>query len=148
MPDDLARVAKQDAYLRKRCKNRWGAGFDLLRTMIRSSQALGSRYVDQHREQAEKDQSWKFKCLTSLHARGLRVANEIFFLLVEGFPDGALGRWRTLHEAAIIATFLAKHDEDVAHRYYTHSSVVGMRIKDNVLVQNLPPNFLKQKWIF
>ena len=45
------------------------------------------------------------------------MTREIICLLQGGFPDGALSRWRTLHEHATIATFILHHDGEIAHRY-------------------------------
>jgi Family of unknown function (DUF5677) len=34
-----------------------------------------------------------------------------------GFPDGALARWRTLHEISVTMMYLVKHGEDAAKAY-------------------------------
>lgn len=52
-----------------------------------------------------------------LHARALLVAREVLCLLYGGFPDGALSRWRTLHELTVVALFLREHDGELSHRY-------------------------------
>jgi hypothetical protein len=47
-------------------------------------------------------------------------------LLEAGFADGALSRWRTLHEVAMVALFLQQFEKagsDVARRYLDHLAV-------------------------
>lgn len=61
--------------------------------------------------------------LTRLHARACQVANEVRALLSSGFADGAMARWRTLHEIAVIAMFVAERDELAAERYVLHGAV-------------------------
>lgn len=45
------------------------------------------------------------------------VASECICLMKSGYPDGALSRWRTLHELNVIAAFLSENSNDVALRY-------------------------------
>jgi len=61
--------------------------------------------------------------LTRLHARACQVSAEIIALLKAGFADGAHARWRTLHEIAVVSTFIAKHGAETARRYLAHGAV-------------------------
>jgi hypothetical protein len=61
--------------------------------------------------------------LTRLHARACQVSAEIIALLKAGFADGAHARWRTLHEIAVVSTFIAKHGAETARRYLAHEAV-------------------------
>lgn len=65
----------------------------------------------------------KLEAIIGLHARGIRVANEILTLLREGFPDGALSRWRTLHELAVVSTFLTQNDAEIALRFLSYRGI-------------------------
>jgi hypothetical protein len=67
------------------------------------------------------------QALVPLHARGCLVAAEIEALMRSGFADGALARWRTLHESAITATFLAEHLDDTAERFLAYQVVEDCR---------------------
>ena len=50
-------------------------------------------------------------------------------LLRAGFADDAHARWRSLHELAVTAAFIAKYkDEDVAERYLLHDIVQRKRL--------------------
>lgn len=61
--------------------------------------------------------------LTSLHARGCQVFKEIHLLLSHGFSEGADARWRTLHELAVTALFIAQNGDEMAVRYLEHDAI-------------------------
>ncbi len=64
-----------------------------------------------------------------LHAHGCRIMGEIITLLMNGYADGALARWRTLHEIAVTSLMLAKFGQPAAEEYIRHGivrSVAGM----------------------
>ncbi|WP_159049021.1 DUF5677 domain-containing protein [Streptomyces sp. NRRL B-3648] len=70
--------------------------------------------------------------LIGLHAKGCRVAGEVYALLINGFPEGALARCRTLHEMAVVAGALADCAGDPAHgdlaiRYLDHAVIDARR---------------------
>ena len=44
-------------------------------------------------------------------------------LLKSGFADGAHARWRSLHEIAVVASFIKKHGNGVAERYLLHNYI-------------------------
>ena len=59
------------------------------------------------------------------------MSREIVCLLQGGFPDGALGRWRTLHEVAVIASFLGAQDQIISERYLIHREVEAYKAMRN-----------------
>ena len=127
LPQMLAGRTASDASFRRRCRRRWKEGFDLLALFITMSEEFGSAYNDRSRPAAFREGNHRFEAGVLLHARGVRVASEIEALLHEGFPDGALGRWRTLHEIAVVATFLARHDDETARRFLAHRGVASAK---------------------
>jgi hypothetical protein len=50
--------------------------------------------------------------LLDLHGRASLVSNEIYTLLVNGYPFGALASWRTVHELSVIASIIDKYGRD------------------------------------
>lgn len=58
--------------------------------------------------------------ITRLHGRAASVAGEVQALLCNGFADGALSRWRTMHELTVTAMFIAQLGPDVAERFAAH----------------------------
>jgi hypothetical protein len=58
-----------------------------------------------------------------LHVRACQVTHEIIVLLENGLADGAMARWRTLHEITIVAAIIAKFGDEIAERY-VHYQIV------------------------
>ncbi len=65
--------------------------------------------------------------LARLHARGCQIAYEVIALCAGGFADGAMARWRTLHEVAVVAFLIADGGDDLAERYVAHEVVESWR---------------------
>lgn len=64
-----------------------------------------------------------FAILIKLHARSCQIAEEIVCLLSNGFADGAMARWRTLHEVAAVGYLIQRHGDELAERYEHHQIV-------------------------
>nr|MDC2855757.1 DUF5677 domain-containing protein [Ningiella sp. W23] len=78
----------------------WGATFNLFDFYIASYLDIASMY----REFVLKTDDCldlRFVALTQLHAKSVLVLREIQALIEAGYPDGAMTRWRTLHELAV-----------------------------------------------
>lgn len=58
-----------------------------------------------------------------LHGRASLVASEVVTLMRAGFPSGAHARWRTIHEVAVVAFFIAEHGQGIARRYLAHDAI-------------------------
>jgi hypothetical protein len=126
-----ARMLREHRRLRRgfvrRNIKRWRAGFDLLERLIVISQETGSAINNTLRPKAVEANDAKFEALVVNHARGVQVAREILALMIAGFPDGAMGRWRTLHEIAVVAMFISQADRKTAERYILHDHVTSYR---------------------
>lgn len=127
LPAMIKERNRLDAGFRRRCYKRWKDGLDLLKMFLVMSEEFGSAYNDRARPRAVSDQNYQFEAVVALHARSLRVANEILALLREGYPDGALSRWRTLHELGVIATFLSENEKEISKRFIAHRSIVNWK---------------------
>jgi len=51
------------------------------------------------------------------------VASDVRALLEAGFSDGALSRWRTLHEIAVVSFFVLEEGEETAGKFIVHQVV-------------------------
>ncbi|SPP97822.1 DUF5677 domain-containing protein [Bradyrhizobium vignae] len=127
MPQLLARARKSDAGFEKRNLKRWRKPFDLLELLWNISQEVGAKFNETERPDAVAAKDYQFDALVSLHARALLVAREIQCLLYGGYPDGALSRWRSLHEIAVMAVFLKQHDSETSHRYLASFPFTALR---------------------
>jgi hypothetical protein len=66
--------------------------------------------------------------LGKLATRVYEVVGEIITLSRAGYADGALARWRSLHEVCVIAMFLAKRSDRCALMYLSHHQVEELRL--------------------
>lgn len=112
----LAEEGRNTRDFERRNKRRWKLPLDQLKVMIRiveeSAEGLVAEWNKKH-----KDDPYTFGALNHLCVRSLMLAREIICLIEGGFADGALGRWRSLHETAVAACFIAEHDELTAERF-------------------------------
>ncbi len=66
--------------------------------------------------------------LNRIVARANETVGEIVVLVKSGYADGALARWRSLHEISVIAIFLAKHSDRCAEMYLAHHKIEELRL--------------------
>jgi len=108
---------------------RWGAGFDQLRVLRGVCIEAGQEFQQQFLQHEEYVTDPLLGVLLRLHAHACRVTGAITTLLINGYPDDALARWRTLHELVVTAIVLQKFGRDAAQQYAlygTVQSVAGM----------------------
>ncbi|TCQ85180.1 hypothetical protein EC840_11098 [Rahnella sp. JUb53] len=105
----------------QRLNNTWGQPLGRLEMMIVMCRELGSEVNDEFRSGDSK--SYKLDVLTRLHAHSLQIACEIIQLLKGGFADGAMARWRSLHESAVISRLISMNEDSLAERYYFHKFI-------------------------
>ena len=61
------------------------------------------------------------------HATACRVFGEVEALLRSGYPDGALARWRSLHEIAVTSILIRKHGKDAAEDFIQFGLVEAVK---------------------
>ncbi|MCX6032067.1 MAG: DUF5677 domain-containing protein, partial [Chloroflexi bacterium] len=106
-----------------RLLQKWGAALDLLEMLQVIALEGGDEFNHEFRPKAAAENNVVFEALTRLHARACQVASEVLTLLRSGFADGAHARWRTLHEIAVVASFIQQMGNDVAERYLLHNHI-------------------------
>ena len=111
----LAEDRRDISAFERRNRRRWKKPVDLLRVMVRIVQeTISTSFIEG--DIGEHDR-YSFDALNRLCVRSLMVAREVICLVEGGFADGALGRWRSLHEMAVSAAFIAHHGESTAERF-------------------------------
>jgi hypothetical protein len=118
---------REYAGFQRRLYRRWGEPLGLLRMLLTISREYGASVNQELRGSSVTDSPHLVEVLTRLHARACQIVDEIPVLLSAGFADGAMARWRTLHEIAVIALFVGEHGEQVAERYVQHQHVESRR---------------------
>lgn len=102
---------------------RWDTAFDLFETFIVICTEAGEEFNKSYRKKAVEENNLVFDVLVRHHARACLICQEILCLLKSGFADGAHARWRSLHEVAATAIFIAKYGQECAERFYLHDRV-------------------------
>jgi hypothetical protein len=118
---EAKRLRREREAFRKRLYERWGDGLYLLRMLITFASEVGSEINASGRKAA--DAPLTASVLTRLHARGCQIAEEVVCLLEGGFADGAMARWRTLHEISAVSALIHQHGEELAERYIEHDAI-------------------------
>ena len=115
-------VSEMDGF-KANLQARWGEGFDLLRMLIEMSRDQGTAFHRRASRSRSPRNAHLNTALSHLHTRALQIAAEIMTLMAGGFADGAMARWRTLHEVTCVATVLNDGGDELAERYLTHEIV-------------------------
>ncbi|MBR1208748.1 MULTISPECIES: DUF5677 domain-containing protein [unclassified Bradyrhizobium] len=110
-------LRREERGFNKRNIQRWREAFDLIELLWDLTEERGSKFNEDERPRIVAERDHRCEALIHIHARSLLVASEAICLMKSGFPDGALGRWRTLHELRVIAAFLIHQPDQVALRY-------------------------------
>jgi hypothetical protein len=116
----------QQKTFRTRLDRRWSKAFDLLE-MLQSISIEFGETMNARLRATPSPNFFRIDALTRLHARASQVSSEILALLRYGFADGAIARWRTLHEIVVVSMFIADGDEGLAERYILHQVVESLR---------------------
>ena len=122
-PAERRSQARERAAFRCRLKRRWGKPIGKLRMLLTMAWDLGETINSIARSKPDADNARLVDVTTRLHARSCQVAEEVITLLEAGFPDGAMARWRTMHEIAVTAHFLSLYGRDAAQRYFDHQFI-------------------------
>jgi hypothetical protein len=107
----------------QRLYDRWRQALDLYYAITILTRECGEQFVKQHQAQAVKDKDIVFSALMHIHVKACQTASAVGVLLKSGFARDALARQRTLHELACTASFIKKHGEETAERYWLHNTI-------------------------
>lgn len=66
--------------------------------------------------------------LSRLVTRAYEIVGEIITLVRAGYADGALARWRSLHEICVVAMFLSRRSDRCSQMYLSHHWVEELRL--------------------
>lgn len=122
-PRFLQRERSMRRGFERRLANTWASGLDALGHLCAVFSEYGAEYYTTGFADESIRKSALFASLLQLHGRSCRVAREVEALLRAGLPEGALARWRTLHEIAVTALLIAQEGEATAQQYLDHDVV-------------------------
>src|SRR5438874_75795 len=124
--EEHALQATEVFLFRERPEERWGEALNGLRILLTCVREWGGSAYARRQSAGHAKALWH-EILLRLHVRACQVTDEIICLLENGFADGAMARWRTLHELAVVATVIHQHGEEIAERYHAHQAVESKR---------------------
>ena len=127
-PAEMRLQNKEMAGFHRRLYRRWKTGLDplqMLLTMARESGANTWRILHEGKTPTKQGSA-----MAHLHARACQVTDEILCLMRHGFAEGALARWRTLHEIGVTASVIISGGEELAERFFEHQYVESKRGAD------------------
>lgn len=120
----LRRERQQRKRFEARLWDHWRKPLDLLEMMVDLAQEIGRQFAMEFSQEPGNLNLPTFRALSAIHARACQITRAILALLRAGFADDAHARWRSLHELAVAAAFIAgDKDGDVAERYLLHETI-------------------------
>jgi Family of unknown function (DUF5677) len=125
-PAMLAHRKSGQAEFERRLAEHWAEAFALSEMVMKVAHEIGEFFYEKHCP-PNGVHDYVFEALGRLLARACRIAEEVLVLLKAGYGQGALARWRALHEVAIVADFIAENGDECAERYFTHEGVESWR---------------------
>jgi hypothetical protein len=106
-----------------RIEDRWGPAFDETRILLDLCLDEGEKYHKRLLNSKNKRIPYARHALAQLHVRACQVAREVMILMENGFADGAMARWRTLHELRVIMLVIQDGGNELARRYLAYQAV-------------------------
>ncbi|WP_347140806.1 DUF5677 domain-containing protein [Paracoccus sp. SSK6] len=113
----VAEYEADDAEFASRNLRHWRPAFDHLEMLWHISRELGQAHQKDYIERKSGQCDVEMTALGMIFAKALLVAREVICLMKGGYPDGALGRWRVLHELAVSAAYIREKGEIAAKEY-------------------------------
>ena len=108
---------QQEREFRAKSYKRWQLGLDLLQVFRHFCVEVGSLFQKEFCQHEQYRHDVLLGVLMRQHANACRVTGEVDALLRSGYPDGALARWRSLHEIAVTSILIRRHGKDAAEDF-------------------------------
>lgn len=123
-----AKSQKRDTNrFRRHLERLWGKPLEQLAMLLVLARELGDGILEElNRSPRQKTPSMN-EAMVRLHARSCQIAEEVMTLLHAGLADGAIARWRSLHEVSVVLFFIWQRGEYMARRYLDHDVVESFR---------------------
>jgi hypothetical protein len=128
---ELKQQLRDERGFHRRLGIRWGVPIEQLRMLLTIAREFGSEANSDLLCPDQGEEKHLIDVLTRLHARACHITSEVECLLSGGFSDGAMARWRSLHEVAAVALFISKHGAECAERYTYHQFVESRKAAKN-----------------
>lgn len=118
---------REEEKFRKHLQNAWGNPIALLSMLLKLSRDIGDEVLEEIHLKNKIKTPCLIEAIAKLHARACQISEEIIVLMRSGFADGAIARWRSLHEVSVVLFFIWQHGEFLARRYLDHNIIESYR---------------------
>lgn len=126
--DDLVALREERELFEKKLGDYWRKPIDLLESFIWVAFNAGKEFNDKNRAEASRRDDHVFEALSRLHAKACQTSFAVLTLLRSGFADDAYARWRSLHEIAVIGSFISENGQKLAEKYLQHQVIQQCKI--------------------
>jgi hypothetical protein len=143
-PSWIKANGRQDRSIRafeRRLNRTWKKPFELLGVQLFLARQLGAELNDSLHEGRGRKGNAVIAAVTRLHARACQIAAEVLVLLRAGYADGALTRWRSLHEVSVVLQFIRSRGAATAKRYLEHDAVESWKAAQEYSAHHARLNF-------
>lgn len=114
--------------LKKSRLDLWGDALSGIKYLNKISLELGYLFDKEHK--GESINLYKYYTIKKIHGRTIQIAEEIEVLLENGYPNGALSRWRSLYELQILLEYFAlKQDDELYKMYHDHGIYTAYKLE-------------------
>jgi hypothetical protein len=120
-PSNLAAHRSVSNAFRKSHIRTWKKAIDKLEIFVFMNLEYHEKLFDAYKIERKNDT--RFKVLMGLHGKAILTAFEILELIKGGFADGAMARWRSLYETAIIVNFLKDNNQELSQQFLDYSVI-------------------------
>lgn len=116
--EDISLKHKAYKKVHGRIRKRFKDSLELLDVFIELNSHIGQYfYLDYFEAFDTEEDNQKLETLIRIHVRGCQILEEINVLIKNGFADGAMARWRSLHELSATFLFLYNSNYEVIQMY-------------------------------
>jgi hypothetical protein len=121
---DLSKMINYEEKCRKKDEKEiykiWKTPIDLFEGLIKISSEAAEQHYTTIEQTTDDNNKFTHEALIKLHGRAIHISNEILVLIKAGYADGAMARWRSLHELSVVALFLIDNNDNISKRYLDH----------------------------
>lgn len=115
---------RHDRIVFKEISSSYKGAIDFLDPFISYNAWIGEMSYSKYRKVFKNDNDrQKIYTLLAIHSRACQIAREIKLLVRHGYADGAMARWRSLHELCVTFLFLFDHDDEVLQMYLEYEVI-------------------------
>jgi hypothetical protein len=117
-------TARYDKSVCKKITSTYKDALDSIDPFVEFNAWIGQTFYSKYRKLYNNyNDHLKIDTLIEIHCRACQIAAEIRLLVRNGYADGAMARWRSLHELCITFLFLYDNDHEVLQMYLDYEVI-------------------------